>query len=184
MAIINITRNFTKNAETGRYTAQVAGFNGYLQIERESVGMDTGFYIMAQLEGMTPTGVHYSAKRNDLVRLDYPESMMLIVESSTPVKNCMIAMVSGSGSGEASSEAVAKLQQQMAEQIALNEMQQEQIERNTESNAKVQQAIPIEDENGNGIPDGVERINNIEEKVDGLQPMGEEGLNEVLGLIK
>lgn len=51
-----------------------------------------------------------------------------------------------------------------------------------QANAKMQQAISAEDADGNGVPDGVDRLNRMEESIP--QPLTEEELNEIRGMIK
>lgn len=53
-----------------------------------------------------------------------------------------------------------------------------------EENAQLKGMLPIEDEDGNGIPDGEDRLQKIEADIASNQPMTDEGYNKILNLIK
>lgn len=60
---------------------------------------------------------------------------------------------------------LTQLMEAVAEQQRINAEQQEQIEKNTLVGETLQKVVPIVDADGNGIPDGEDRLNRIEESL-------------------
>ena len=72
----------------------------------------------------------------------------------------------------------------LSAQERINESQQIQIDKNRENSEQIQQAISIEDENENGIPDGEDRLRKIESDIADVQPMTDEDYQKIREIIK
>ncbi len=147
MAIMVITDKFVRQ-EDGKWQAEITGFSGLLQVEHASSEYDC-LNVLGMMSGQTPTHQKSVFGRRATARLDFPSTMTLILSCERkPVSVAYATFDGGSGSGGSGGSStvdysvdIANLKAQMAEQIALNELQQQQIEKNADDNDAQQHQI-------------------------------------------
>lgn len=108
-----------------------------------------------------------------------PQQMRVISSG----RGCPVA-ASQIEASDTDSAGLTQLQEAVAEQQRINAEQQEQIEKNAAASDSLQQVLPVVDADGNGIPDGEDRLQKMEKDIAEAQPMSEEGYQGILGLIK